>query len=92
MQVGSPEEIDSTLSAWQKQEPDSISYFQVYKDSTYAFPITNYQSSLLETKVAGNNSQVSEVRREGDEKFLYKLTVDSNLLRKANVTARPTDL
>lgn len=84
-------EIDSTLGAWQKQEPDSISYFQVYKDSTYAFPITNYQSGLLESKVSGNNDQVSEVRREGDEKFLYKLKVDSVALRKRNVTARPTD-
>lgn len=84
-------EIDSTLNAWQKQEPDSISYFQVYKDSTYTFPITNYQTSLLESRVAGNNQQVSEVRREGDEKFLYKLRVDSVSLRKRNVNARPTD-
>ncbi len=84
-------EIDSTLNAWQKQEPDSISYFQVYKDSTYSFPITNYQSSLLETRIAGNNGQVSEVRREGDEKFLYKLKVDSLALVRRNVTARPTD-
>ena len=36
-------EIDSTLNAWQKNEPDSISYFQVFKDSTYTFPITNYE-------------------------------------------------
>jgi len=84
-------EIDSTLNAWQKQEPDSISYFQVYKDSTFTFPITNYQSSLLETRVSGFNGQVSEVRREGDEKFLYQLKVDSVTLRKRNVTARPTD-
>lgn len=84
-------EIDSTLNAWQKQEPDSISYFQVYKDSSYTFPITNYQSSLLESRISGYNGQVSEVRREGDDKFLYKLKVDSVALRKRNVTARPTD-
>ena len=84
-------EIDSTLAAWQKQEPDSISYFQVYKDSTFTFPITNYQSGLLETRQSGYNGQVSEVRREGDEKFLYNLKVDSVTLRKRNVTARPTD-
>ncbi len=84
-------EIDSTLNAWQKQEPDSISYFQVYKDSTFTFPITNYQSSLLESKVSGNNGQVSEVRREGDEKFLYKLKVDEDAIRKRNINARPTD-
>ncbi len=87
----SDKEIDSTLNAWQKNEPDSVSYFQVFKDSTYTFPITNYQSSLLETKIAGNNGQVSEVRREGDLKFLYKLKVDSVTLRRRNVTARPTE-
>lgn len=84
-------ELDSTLNAWQKQEPDSVSYLSVYKDSTYTFPITNYQSSLLESRIAGNNGQVSEVRREGDLKFLYKLQVDSIALRKRNVNARPTD-
>jgi len=86
-----PNEMDSTLRAWQKAQPDSISYFKVYQDSTYTFPITNYQSSLLETRVSGNNDQVSEVRKEGDYKFLYKLRVDSATLRKRNVNARPTD-
>ncbi|MEP6684142.1 MAG: hypothetical protein ABJA35_12815 [Parafilimonas sp.] len=86
-----PKEMDSTLRAWQKSQPDSVSYFKVYLDSTYTFPITNYQSSLLETRVAGNNSQISEVRREGDYKFLYKLKVDSATLRKRNINARPTD-
>ncbi len=87
----SPKEFDSTLRAWQKPEPDSVSYFQVYKDSTYTFPITNYQSSLLETRIAGNNGVVSEVRREGDFKFLYKLKVDEVALAKRNVNARPTE-
>jgi hypothetical protein len=87
----STKEFDSTLRAWQKQEPDSVSYFQVYKDSTYTFPITNYQSSLLETRIAGNNGLVSEVRREGDFKFLYKLKVDEVALTKRNVSARPTE-
>ncbi len=86
-----PKEFDSTLVAWQKQEPDSVSYYQVYKDSTYTFPITNYQSSLLETRIAGNNGQVSEVRREGDFKFLYKLKVDEQALKKRNINARPTE-
>lgn len=87
----SDREMDSTLQAWQKPEPDSISYFSVYKDSTYTFPITNYQSSLLESRVAGFNDQVSEVRQEGTLKFLYKLKVDSVALRKRNVNARPTE-
>ena len=86
-----PKEMDSTLQAWQKSEPDSVSYFQVYKDSTYTFPITNYQSSLRESRVSGNNDQVSEVRREGDLLFLYKLKVDSIALRKRNVNPRPTE-
>ena len=86
-----PKEFDSTLVAWQKQEPDSVSYYQVYKDSTYTFPITNYQSSLIETRIAGNNGQVSEVRREGDFKFLYKLKVDENALNKRNVNPKPTE-
>lgn len=87
----SNKELDSTLKAWRKQEPDSISYFQVYKDSTYTFPLTNYQSSLIETRYAGAQGQVSEVRREGDYKFLYKLRVDSLALRRRNVNARPTE-
>jgi hypothetical protein len=86
----SPKEVDSTLNAWQKEKPDSISYFQVYKDSTYTFPITNYQTSLLETRIAGDKGQVSEVRREGDYKFLYKLRVDSIALKKRNLNLRPT--
>jgi len=84
-------ELDSTLVAWQRSEPDSISYFQVTKDSTYAFPLTNYQSSLLETRAAGDRGTVSEVVRQGDYKFLYKLRVDSLALRRRNVNARPTD-
>lgn len=87
----SDKELDSTLTAWQKAEPDSVSYFQTYKDSTYAFPITNYQSSLLETRIAGDRGQVSEVRKEGDLKFVYKLKIDSVALRKRNVNARPTE-
>ncbi len=87
----SPKELDSTLTAWRKQEADSISYFQVYKDSTYTFPITNYQSSLLESRIAGNNGQVSETRREGDYKYLYKLKVNEEALTKRNVNARPTE-
>ncbi|MCW3112299.1 MAG: hypothetical protein JWR18_695 [Segetibacter sp.] len=87
----SDKELDSTMVAWRKNEPDSISMFQVTKDSTYTFPITNYQSSLLETRIAGDRGQVSEVTRQGDMKFLYKLRVDSLTLRRRNVNARPTD-
>jgi hypothetical protein len=78
-------ELDSTLAAWRLEKPDSVSYFQVYKDSTYTFPITNYQSSILETRIAGNNGTVSEVRREGDYKYLFKLQVDDKVLKSRNV-------
>ncbi|MGE5108947.1 MAG: hypothetical protein ACM3H8_15515 [Sphingobacteriales bacterium] len=84
-------ELDSTLKAWNKQEPDSIGYFSITVDSTYTFPISNYQSSLLESRIAGDNGQVTEVTRQGDYKFLYKLKVDENLLRKRNVNPRPTE-
>ncbi|MDB5191828.1 MAG: D-alanyl-D-alanine carboxypeptidase, partial [Segetibacter sp.] len=87
----SDKELDSTMVAWQKNEPDSISMFAVTKDSTYTFPITNYQSSLLETRIAGDRGQVSEVIRQGDLKYLYKLRVDSLTLRRRNVNARPTE-
>ncbi|HNE94110.1 MAG TPA: hypothetical protein PKZ66_08315, partial [Chitinophagaceae bacterium] len=77
-------ELDSSLAAWRIEKPDSVSYFQVYKDSTYTFPITNYQSSILETRIAGNNGMVSEVRREGDYKYLFKLQVDDKALKNRN--------
>lgn len=84
------EDLDSSLYRWNKPEADSIGFFKVYDDSTFTFPITNYQSSLLESRTAGNNDQVSELRREGDLMFLYKLKVDSMTLRKRNINARPT--
>ncbi len=84
-------ELDSTLKAWNKSEPDSAFTFRVTDDSSYTFPITNYQSSVLETRIAGDNGQVTEVNRQGEFKFLYKLKVDENVLRKRNVNARPTE-
>lgn len=87
----SPNELDSTLAAWRKQEADSISYFQVYKDSTYTFPLTNYQSSIQETRIAGNNGLVSEVRREGDYKYLYKMKIDEQTLTRRNVNPALTN-
>lgn len=84
-------EIDSLLRFYGKNEPDSIFTFSVTNDSTYVFPITNYQSSMIESKSAGDKDLVSEVRQEGELKFLYKLKVDENALRKRNVNPRPTD-
>ena len=86
-----PQFLDSTLKAQHKQEADTVYAFAITNDSSYIFPITNYQSGLSETKSAGDNGQVSEVRQEGDIKFLYKLKVDDAALAKRNITARMTD-
>ena len=86
-----PTELDSTLKAHKKSEPDSVFTFAITNDSAYIFPITNYQSGLKETKIAGDNGQVSEVRQEGDLKFLYKLKVDDAALKKRNVNPKLTE-
>ena len=84
-------EVDSLLKEWNQTDIDSVGYFATTNDSAYVFPLTNYQSGLLETRTAGDNSQVSEVTRQGDFKFLYRLRVDENTLRRRNVSARPTE-
>jgi hypothetical protein len=86
-----PNEIDSTLKAWGKSEPDSVFAYAVTNDSAYVFPITNYQSALLETKIAGDQGQVSEVRQQGNLKFLYRLKVDDAALRKRSINPKPTE-
>ncbi|NBY25432.1 MAG: hypothetical protein EBQ65_07150 [Chitinophagaceae bacterium] len=84
-------EVDSILKDWGKTDVDSVGFVSVTLDSAYIFPLTNYQSSLLETRTAGDNQQVSEVVRLGDAKLLYRLKIDENTLRRRNVTARPTE-
>lgn len=84
-------ELDSLLKAYNKSQPDSMFAFSITNDSAYVFPLTNYQSSLTETRIAGDQGLVSEVRREGNLKFLYKLKVDETALRRRNVNSRPTD-
>jgi len=84
-------EVDSVLKDWEKTDIDSVGFVSVTLDSAYIFPLTNYQSSLLETRTAGDNQQVSEVVQLGDAKLLYRLKIDENALRRRNVTARPTE-
>lgn len=84
-------ELDSTLKAWGKERPDSVFAYSVTNDSAYVFPITNYTSSLRETKIAGDQGQVSEVRQQGNLKFLYRLKVDEATLRRRNINPRPTE-
>lgn len=84
-------DVDSLLKEWDKTDVDSVGFVSVTLDSAYVFPLTNYQSSLLETRTAGDNQQVSEVVRLGDAKLLYRLKVDENTLRRRNITARPSE-
>ena len=86
----SPKEVDSTLRVFKKTDVDSVAVVAVSKDSAYTFPLTNYESSVAETRIAGDNNQVSEVTRQSDEKTLYKLKIDENTLRKRNVSVPPT--
>lgn len=83
--------VDSLLKEWGKTDVDSIGFVSVTNDSTYIFPLTNYQSSTLETRTAGAQQEVSEVVKLGDVKLLYRLKVDENTLRRRNVIARPTE-
>lgn len=83
-------EVDSTLKANNKTDVDSIAVISLSKDSAYVFPLTNYASSILETREAGDNNQVSEVTRQSDEKILYKLKIDQNALTRRNVSNRPS--
>ncbi|MCX6318882.1 MAG: hypothetical protein NTW29_16505 [Bacteroidetes bacterium] len=84
-------DVDSVLKDWSKTDIDSVGFVSITNDSAYVFPLTNYQSSMLETRTAGDNQQVSEVIKLGDIKMLYRLKVDENALRRRNVTARPTE-
>lgn len=86
----SPMQVDSTLRVYKKSDVDSIAVVSVSEDSAYSFPLTNYQSSLAETRIAGDNNQVSEVTRQSDDKVLYKLKIDEFVLNKRNITAQPT--
>ena len=87
----SAKEVDSTLRLFKKTDVDSIAVISVSEDSAYTFPLTNYQSTLAETRVAGDNNQVSEVTRQSDENILYKLKIDEYTLRRRNITAQPTE-
>jgi hypothetical protein len=86
----SQNEIDSSLLLHKKQKVDSIAVVAVSEDSAYSFPITNYANSIVETRIAGDNNQVSEVTEDENEKTVYKLKIDENVLRKRNITALPT--
>ncbi len=85
-----PREVDSVLKVYSKEDVDSVAVIAVSEDSAYTFPLSNYVSSVAETRIAGDNNQVSEVTRQSDEKTLYKLKIDENTLRRRNITVPPT--
>ncbi len=87
----SQKDVDSTLRVYKKTDIDSVAVVAVSSDSAYTFPLTNYPSSLAESRIAGDNNQLSEVTRQSDEKVLYKLKIDENTLYKRNVSAVPTE-
>lgn len=91
MRNPSLQEVDSLLKEWDKTDIDSVGYYATTNDSAYVFPLTNYQTGMLETRTAGDNQQVSEVTRLGDYKNLYRLKVNEDVLRRRNITARPTE-
>ncbi|MFN4313050.1 MAG: hypothetical protein ACK4E0_02065 [Chitinophagaceae bacterium] len=84
-------DVDSVLAEWDKTDIDSVGFVSITNDSAYVFPLTNYQASMVETRTAGDNQQVSEVVKMGDIKNLYRLRVDENTLRRRNVNAPPTE-
>jgi hypothetical protein len=83
-------EVDSALRANKKTDIDSVAVVSISSDSAYTFPLSNYESSVSESRIAGENNQVSEVTRQSYEKELFKLKIDENTLRRRNMTARPT--
>jgi len=87
----SQKDVDSLLKEWNKADIDSVGFVSVTNDSSYIFPLTNYQSSMLETRTAGDNQQVSEVVKLGNVKLLYRLKVDENTLHRRNISAKPTE-
>lgn len=84
-------EVDSSLRAHKKTDVDTIAVVSVSQDSAYTFPLSNYPSSIAETRIAGDNNQVSEVTRQSDDKVLYKLKIDETTLQRRNITALPTE-
>lgn len=85
-----PSELDSALSSYGATAPDSVAAITITKDSTYVFPVSNYQYGIKESRIAGDQGMVSEVTAINNFKRLVKLKVDTTALRKRNVTARPT--
>jgi len=84
------EELDSALAAYGTTAPDSVETVVITNDSTYTFPISNYPYGIQESRVTGEQGEVSEVVAYSNIKRLMKLKVDTTTLKKRNVSARNT--
>lgn len=84
-------EIDSTLTVQKKKAVDSVAYVTMTADSAYSFPLSNYQTSIAETRTAGEQRILSEVTLQDNQKTLYKLKIDEAVLSKRNINLTPTD-
>ncbi|HTB51661.1 MAG TPA: hypothetical protein VK718_02715 [Ferruginibacter sp.] len=82
--------IASVLQLYKKNKPDTVAVEAMTSDSAITFSLSNYENSVLETRIAGDKNQVSELSRDGDEKQLYKLKIDEHALHDRNVKAPPT--
>jgi hypothetical protein len=79
-------ELDSMLTAYGAQQPDSVRTVVLTKDSTYVFPLTNYADGITESYQAGQKQIVSETARRGDFSRTYELKVDEHTLSRRNVS------
>jgi hypothetical protein len=84
-------EIYSVLKLYKKDKVDSVAIETITSDSAFSFPVSNYENTVLETRVAGDNHQVSELMRDGNDKELYKLKIDERALHDRNIKAPPTE-
>ena len=67
-----------------------LNAFEVFNCICNTDDYNKWNNNVAETRIAGDNNQVSEVTRQSDEKTLYKLKIDEMTLRRRNITAQPT--
>lgn len=84
-------ELDSALAEYGSTAPDSIQAVAITNDSSYVFPISNYPRGIIESRITGEQGEVSEVVGINDMKRLMKLKVDTVALKRRNINARPTN-
>src|SRR5699024_6627386 len=76
----SREDVDSVLTDYGSQSPDSIKVVALSSDSTYVFPLTNYADGITESYNAGQKLVPSETVKRGNFVRTYELKVDDRTL------------